>query len=53
MGKELVGGNGFGASRAPVKHERAKDLEVANISRERAFCKKESGGKHHKDSNHL
>lgn len=30
--KELVGGNGFWASRAasnPVKHERAKDLEVA------------------------
>ncbi len=34
MGKELVGGNGFGASRAasnPVKDERAEDRQGAWI----------------------
>lgn len=46
VGKE--GGNQFLASRAAsetVKDSRAKHLEVA-------LCKKESGGKHHKDSLH-
>jgi hypothetical protein len=48
VGKELVGGNRFLASRAAsetVKDSRAKHDEVA-------LCKKESGGKHHKDSLH-